>query len=180
MNSGTQTASTKLTGKSVSTTTMGSSNSTSGGTSNVNSSASTNGKTGSSATGSQAQSTSTNPTQGADWFTNYQTQIEQNIAKKEGSAEQVIGNSNSSTQQINQAQQELRQYMNLDGALMQARQAILGEGYQNCVIVPNTSGNTQVYVQAKQLTAADAVKVMNIVSQQMNIPINSVVVHKHA
>lgn len=180
MNSGTQTASTKSNDKSVSTTTMGSANSTGSGTNNATGTTNTGSKTGNSTTGNQTQSTSANPTKGADWFTNYQTQIEQNIAKKEGSAEKVIGNSSSSTQQINQAQQQLRQYMDLDGALMQARQAVVGEGYQNCVIVPNTSGNTQVYVQAKKLTAADAVKVMNIVSQQMNIPINSVVVHKHA
>ncbi|WDL97024.1 SpoIIIAH-like family protein [Alicyclobacillus sp. ALC3] len=181
MNSGAQTATTKTSGgPSVTTSTVSpqASNTTTG---NAASSA---GGTKTGTSGSQSGSTSgaTTPTSGTDWFTNYQTQVEQNIAKKEGVAEQIIGSSSSSTAQINQAQQQLRQYMNLDGAMMQARQAILGEGYKNCVIVPNENpqGLTQVYVQTKKLTPTNAVKVMNIVSQQMNVPMNQIVVHEHA
>lgn len=179
MNSGAQTATTKTGGGSVTTTTTGpqTSNTTTG-----NAAKGTGTHAGTSGAKSGATSGTTTPTSGKDWFTNYQTQVEQNIAKKEGAADQVIGSSSSSTAEINQAQQDLRQYMNLDGAMMQARQAILGEGYSNCVIVPNENphGLTQVYVQTKKLTPANAVKVMNIVSQQMNIPMNDIVVHEHA
>lgn len=178
MNSGSQTASTNTSSPSVTTTTVGpqSSNSTSS-TGKPTTNTTGSGNHGS----SSASSTPSTPTKGTDWFTNYQTDVEQQIAKEEGAAQQVIGNSNSSTQAINQAQQQLRHYMNLDGAMMQARQAILGEGYNNCVIVPNQSGTgVQVYVEAKTLSAPEAVKVMNIVSQQLNIPINSVIVHRHA
>lgn len=184
MNSGTTTTTSATGGSSIATSTQDAGNSTgtsgathkSGGTttSSGKSQASTTSKTTSNPTASQ-------PTSGQDWFTNYQTKVDQQIAKEEGDAEQVIGNSNASTQQISQAQQDMRQYEALSGGIMQAREAVIGEGYKNCVIVPNSSGNgAQVWVQTKQLTASDAVKVMNIVSQQLNVPINSVIVHQHA
>ncbi|MDQ0188356.1 SpoIIIAH-like family protein [Alicyclobacillus cycloheptanicus] len=190
MNGGqTTTTSSTDTSPSISTTTTQENGSSSQGSQNAGgttATGSTSASTGKSASQSTSKSSSsvnaaTGPSSGADWFTNYQTQVEQQISQKEAAATQIIANSNASTQQLAQAQQELRQYMNLDGAISDARQQILGEGFKNCVIAPNATGQgAQVYVQTNKLSAEDAVKVMNIVSQQLNIPINSVIVHQHA
>lgn len=177
MNSGTTTTTTSGgSGPSITTTTQGGgATQDNGGSTSKPSSQS--GQDTSKGTSSKATS---QPASGTDWFTNYQTHVEQTITAKEAAATQILANSNSSTQQLSQAQQEMRQETALMGAISQARDAVIGEGYSNCVIAPDANGtDVQVYVQAKTLTASQAVKVMNIVSQQLNVPINSVIVHKH-
>lgn len=136
-------------------------------------------------TPANAKSTSAQTTSGvpnesvSDWFINYQNQVEQNLSQKEDMYQSILTNNNASTEQIARAEQELQQLHNLEGGMADAMDAIKGEGYKNCVIVPNVDGNSvTVYVQApKGLTADQAVQIMNIVSRQMNVPINHVYVN---
>jgi stage III sporulation protein AH len=111
-----------------------------------------------------------------------QTQVEQQISQQEETLQSVISNNNASSTDITKAEEQLKQLNALDGGIKNATDMILGQGYKACAIVPNpgATDHATVYVKADKLSASDAVKIMNIVSTQLNIPINNVVVKIHA
>lgn len=130
-------------------------------------------------TGSPSTTTSS-----SDWFQNTSTQIEQQLSEKQDTLLGVIQNNNSSTDQVSAAQKQLNSLENVIGGMANAKDEILSEGYQDCVIVPIASGQSQldkvqVVVKTKTLSAADAARIMNIVSQQLEMPITSVSVTMH-
>lgn len=188
MNNGVTTTSTNSTGPSVATSSgpPSTTNSVSGGGSGSASSSGSvpNSGTGSSNPGSSATSSSPSSTSSAtnpsDWFVKMETQVNQDLSRQEDYYSQIISSNNASASQMTQAEDQLKQLETLMGEIGNARDAVMGEGYQACVIVPDLKTNSAtVYVQTNKLSASNAVKVMNIVSQNLNIPINNVVVNAH-
>ena len=133
---------------------------------------------------STSESTSASSSVGTastDFFIKLQTQLDQELSRQEDVYSQVISSNNASANQMTQAEDQLKQLETLIGEIGNARDAVMGEGYKACVIVPDLKTNqATVYVKSTNLSASDAVSVMNIVSQNLNIPINNVVVNKHA
>jgi stage III sporulation protein AH len=170
MNNGSDVTAGKSQGPSVSTSTSAPSGST-------NSSSSGSVTTGAPDSGSQASTGSS-----SDFFIQMQTQVEQQISQQEDQLMQVISNNNASSSDISKAETQLKQLTALDGGIKNATDMILGQGYTACAIVPTPGqlDHATVYVKSNKLTASDAVKIMNIVSQQLNIPISNVVVKMHA
>jgi stage III sporulation protein AH len=116
-----------------------------------------------------------------DWFVSQETHLDQQMSEQISNLQQVIANNNASTDTISKAEQSLQNLENLKGNIAEARDAIVGDGFKECVIVP-TAANAQmhVYVKSDKLAASDVVKIMNIVSQQLEIPMTSVIVTSHA
>lgn len=120
---------------------------------------------------STANSSSTNSESGQmsssdNWYNELQSQIDNTISQKISNYQAVIANNNASAEQITAAEKELGKETTLYNGLQQATAAVVAEGYKNAVIEPDNSQTTfTVYVQAKSLSPADAVKVMNVVSQ---------------
>ena len=110
-----------------------------------------------------------------------ETQVNQDLSRQEDYYSQIISSNNATASQMTQAEDQLKQLETLIGEIGNARDAVMGEGYKACVIVPDLKTNAAtVYVQTNKLAASDAVKIMNIVSQNLNIPINNVVVNAHS
>jgi stage III sporulation protein AH len=58
----------------------------------------------------------------------------------------------------------------LQGELQNARDQVIGKGYKDCVIMPlGDYSKVAVYVKADKLTPEQAVQIMHIVSEQLNI-----------
>lgn len=153
-------------------TTSGSTTSTSGSTSNT---------TGGSTPTTKRTSASSTSASSNDWFVSQQTSLDQQFSEKIANLQAVISNPNASSSQITQAEDSIKQLTNLKGNLEQARDEVLGDGYKECVIVPDATGtNMHVYVKATTFTNSDAVKVMTIVSQQMDIPMMNILVTQHS
>ncbi|MCL6598442.1 MAG: SpoIIIAH-like family protein [Alicyclobacillus macrosporangiidus] len=117
----------------------------------------------------------------SDWYVNMETKLEQQYAQQMDTYNQVISNSSASADQIGQAKQKLEQLQTLVGNLDTARDRVLGQGYKDCVIIPDASGQKAVvYVKTDKLTAQQAVSIMNVVSQQLNLPVVNVTVQAKA
>lgn len=135
---------------------------------------------------SSANTTGTSSTGGttlsaSDWFVKMETQVNQDLSRQEDVYSQIISSNNATASQMTQAEDQLKQLETLIGEIGNARDAVMGEGYSACVIVPDLKTNAAtVYVQTTNLTASNAVKIMNIVSQNLNIPISNVVVNAHS
>ena|GEM_PF-2198536 len=127
-----------------------------------------------------------NAVSASDWFVQSRTQVEQNMTKSTDMYEQIMANQSSTNAEVAQAQQDLEQVQSIQGGMQNARDAILGDGYQDVVIFPNIdpkSGDltsVSVYVKTNQLSTNQAVQIMNIVSQHMSTPLDNITVHKHA
>jgi stage III sporulation protein AH len=141
--------------------------------------AGTSGQTSTTGTGtSQAGGTASSS---SDWYVNMETQLEQQYAQQVDTYNQVISNSSASADQIGQAKQKLEQLQTLVGNLETARDRVLGQGYKDCVIIPDASGQKAVvYVKTDKLTAQQAVSIVNVVSQQLNLPVVNVTVQAKA
>ncbi|MCL6631651.1 MAG: SpoIIIAH-like family protein [Alicyclobacillus herbarius] len=114
-----------------------------------------------------------------DWFISQQTQVQQNLAKLEDTYKNIITNTKSPDSQVAQAQEAIQVLENVRGGIENAHDAIVNDGFQDCVIYPvfDKQGDltkVNVYVKAKKLSADQAVKVMNIVHQQLNIDLMNV------
>ncbi len=170
------------TGPSVTTTTStGQTNSTGSPSSQAQGSKTQGGSTQSSKETTKTQPSSAPAASSDDWFVSQQTQLDQQMSEQISNLQQVIANNNASTDTISKADSQLQNLENLKGNLAEARDAIVGDGFKECVIVP-TASNSQmhVYVKSDKLAASDVVKIMNIVSQQLDIPMTSVIVTSHA
>ncbi|MCL6516194.1 SpoIIIAH-like family protein [Alicyclobacillus sp.] len=143
-------------------------------------------KSGTTQTSAQNQQTGTSAGSGsadssADWYVNMETKLEQQYAQQVDTYNQVISNSSASADQIGQAKQKLEQLQTLVGNLETARDRVLGQGYKDCVIIPDASGQKAVvYVKTDKLTAQQAVSIVNVVSQQLNFPPVNVTVQAKA
>lgn len=173
MNNGNEVTTGKNQGTSVSTSTTSATGS--GGSESGSGTQSGSGSTGQTNTSSTASESS-------DFFIQMQTQVEQQISQQEDQLMQVISNNNASSSDISNAEAQLKVLTALDGGIKNATDMILAQGYTACAIVPTPGqlDHATVYVKASKLSASDAVKIMNIVSQQLNIPISNVVVKMHA
>ncbi|RIV23008.1 SpoIIIAH-like family protein [Alicyclobacillaceae bacterium I2511] len=132
-------------------------------------------------TSGQGTSSQTSTATGTDWYVNMQTQLEQQLAQQMDSYNQVIDNNNSSSDQIAQSQQKLNDLQTLSAELSNARDMILAKGFKDSVIIPASQSDQPVVVYVKasqQITRTQAVEVMSIVSEQLNIPITNVVVRQ--
>lgn len=140
----------------------------------------------SSSTGGSLNSTShassgTSSTSAGDWFTQQQTLVNNTISQKISGYESIIANNNASQEQVAQASKAVGEEQALWNNLQQATQAILAEGYKSAVITPDKNQqNFEVYVQSSHLQNADAVKIMNIVSQQLDISMLNISVKAHS
>ncbi|OFW75353.1 MAG: hypothetical protein A2201_02520 [Alicyclobacillus sp. RIFOXYA1_FULL_53_8] len=188
MNNGVQTTSNSGTagspGSTVTTVTPPAGSSTTSGTSTLGGSTAT--QTGSSATTTGSGNSGSSPSQSAspsasDWFVTLQTQVDQELSRQEDVYSQIISSTNATANQMTQAEEQLKQLETLIGQIGNAKDAVMGEGYKAVVIIPDLKTNqATVYVKTSTLSASDAVKVMNIVSQNLNVPINNVIVNKHS
>lgn len=174
MNNQTSTASTSPSGATVSTSVSNLSDSSSGSTSH------------SKTTNTSSQSNSSTPTQttnatASDWFTTQRTTVDQQMSQQIDRLKAEMANSSSSSDQIAQASKELGTLESLDAGLGNAAQAIESDGFKNAVIVPDAKQtNFKVYVEANSLQKSDVVKIMNIVSQQLDVSMLNVSVNQHA
>lgn len=176
---------TSTTGGADSVTTSGAPGTDSGsGSSQASGSGSSTGQSDSSSSTSGQSNTNTK-TSDNDWFITSRTTQEQKLAQQDDMYKEIISSDKSSNAQVVQAQQEDKQLTAIEGAMGQARDAVLAEGYPDCVIFPTTDTKTgvvtkvQVYVKADKLTNDKAIQIMNVVSQNMGIGINNIVVHEH-
>jgi stage III sporulation protein AH len=135
----------------------------------------------SSASSSKDTSTGGSSTQtSADWYVSTQTQLDQDMAKKMDTQEQIITSNNASSDQLKAAETQYSQLQDLEGGIKSAQAMIVGKGYQDCLIEPSNSGKTIVYVKVAKLTNMQAVEIMNIVSLQLNVSAADVVVNPKA
>lgn len=173
MNNETSTTTTSNSTSVATTTVPSSTNSTGGSTNNAASGSTDNNTTSSNAT----HSTSATQTSSSDWYVNMQTTLDTQMAKEIDTERAVLANNNSSSDQLAQAEQKLRTLQAEQGGLQSAKDMVVGMGYQDCVIVPN-SDNTKVivYVKANKLSQTQAVQIMNKVSQELNLSAANVVV----
>ncbi|GLG00962.1 hypothetical protein Alches_10010 [Alicyclobacillus hesperidum subsp. aegles] len=126
-------------------------------------------------------SSETGMTSTGNWYNSLQTLVNNQISQRISNYQSVIANNNASQSQIAEAQKALGNEESLYNSLQQATQAVLAEGYANAVIEPDKDQKTfTVYVQAKDISRADAVKIMNVVSQQLDVSILNISVKPHA
>jgi len=112
----------------------------------------------------------------SDWFANTEVTLTKEMTQQADTLNQVIGNTNATSEQVASALTELQRLHAMQGNISNAKDDILGEGYQDCVIEPNADKAT-VYVKAVTMTAEQSVNIMNIVSQQLSIPITNITVY---
>ncbi|MCL6453195.1 MAG: SpoIIIAH-like family protein [Alicyclobacillus sp.] len=142
----------------------------------------TSGSTGSGQANEASTSTSTSgsSTSTTDWFVNMETNQEQQMSKEIDTQRAILANNNASSEQLSQAEQKLNQLTTEQGELANAREIVLGKGYQDCFILPNAD-NTKftVYVKSSsKITPEEAVAIMNAVSQQLNTSAANIVVQQ--
>jgi stage III sporulation protein AH len=134
----------------------------------------------SSASSSNAGTGGSSTQTSSDWYVSTQTQLDQDMAKKMDTQEQIITSTNSSSDQLKAAETQYSHLQDLEGGIKSAQAMIVGKGYQDCLIEPSNSGKTIVYVKVAKLTNVQAVEIMNIVSQQLNVSAADVVVNPKA
>lgn len=106
----------------------------------------------------------------SDWYVEYQTQLNQDMDQQIDTYSKLLTNSNATEAQLSQAQQQLTNLKQLQGGIGNAHDMIVAKGYKDCVIVPNKDYTKfTVYVKTSKLSADQAVQIMHIVSQQLNI-----------
>ncbi|MFB5191143.1 SpoIIIAH-like family protein [Alicyclobacillus fastidiosus] len=136
---------------------------------------------GASATNSTSSTSSTGATATTDWYTNQQTNVSQQLSEQIDRQKAVLANNNASSDQIASAESQLAELQDLTGGIDNATQMIKADGFKNAVIVPDAKLQTfSVYVQASNLQKDDVIKVMNIVSQQLDVSMLNVTVKAHA
>jgi len=160
----------------------GSGTTTSGSTTTPNASQTSSSSSGSSSAAGSAtgMGTTAGSTSADDFFVQTQTQVDSQMSKQLSSLQDVIANNNASSATISQAEQQLQVLTNTQGNMLEAKDAVIGDGYQDCVIVPTSGAKLLVYVKATKFGATDAVNVLNIVSQQMNVPMTNIIVKQHS
>ncbi|MBX5436311.1 MAG: SpoIIIAH-like family protein [Alicyclobacillaceae bacterium] len=116
-----------------------------------------------------------------DFFVIQQTSVTAQITRNEDRLMQVLSNDNASQADIANAEQQLKKLQSWQGGIESAEEEIKGDGYLDCAIVPNADySEVKVYVRSKSpLTKLDAAKIMDIVSEQLNFPMENIVVKSH-
>jgi stage III sporulation protein AH len=115
-----------------------------------------------------------------DWFISQQTQVNQQLTKMEDTYKNIITNTKSPNSQVAHAQEAMQILENVRGGILNAHDAIVNEGFKDCVLYPVFDSKTgaltkvNVYVKADKLSADQAVKVMNVVHQQLNIDLTNI------
>ncbi|MCY0896368.1 MAG: SpoIIIAH-like family protein [Alicyclobacillaceae bacterium] len=132
---------------------------------------------GSTSTTPAASAGTTNPN---DFFVSTQTQLDKNMSEQLDNLRSVVANANASPEQIGNAETSIKHIMDLRGEMANARDAVLGDGYKECVIVPDAGDRYTVYVESKAISPTDAVKIMNLVSQQLGVSMANIIVTAHA
>ncbi|SIS63137.1 SpoIIIAH-like family protein [Alicyclobacillus vulcanalis] len=127
------------------------------------------------------ETTGSNVSSADNWYNALQASVNNEISQRISNDQAIIANNNASQAQIAEAQKQLGEEEALYNSLQQATQAVIAEGYKNAVIAPDKNQTTfTVYVETNHLSKADAVKIMNIVSQQLDTSIFNISVKPHA
>ncbi|MDI3256608.1 MAG: SpoIIIAH-like family protein [Kyrpidia sp.] len=121
---------------------------------------------------------------GSDFFAEMalkETQRESGTVER---LQEVIANPKSSTEEVAQANNQLRQITDMQGKAEQVVDMLKGAGFPQAVILPAGSGDVNfdhvtVYVQASSLSPQQAVNVMGIVHGQMGVPASNITVYWH-
>jgi len=152
---------------------------TSTGNNTSNQGAGSGGTTSSSAANSTS-SQSSGAASASDWFVNMETTQTQQMSQQIENQRTVLANNNATSEQLSQAEQKLQELTAVQGELATAREIVLGKGYQDCVIVPSSDGMkfTVNLMSKNKVTAAQAVAIMNAVSQELNVSAANVVVQQ--
>ncbi|MFD1675029.1 SpoIIIAH-like family protein [Alicyclobacillus fodiniaquatilis] len=130
---------------------------------------------------SKATSSDVTTTSASDFFTNTETSVEQQLSEQESNLKAEMTNTKASDAQITKASNQLQKLQSLDGGMDYAIDAIKADGYKSAVIVPdNNQEKFTVWVEANSLQKDDAIKIMNIVSQQLDISMLDISVKAHA
>lgn len=110
-------------------------------------------------------------TSASDAVLNAQTQVKDELAKRSEMALKIIDNGNSTSDQIQNATQDLTQVNALTAGIDNAETAVESQGYAQCAVVPTANDNgATVYVVGKTLTALKAAEILDVVSQNTGIP----------
>ena len=119
-------------------------------------------------TGTSGQSALT-PTS-TDWYIDQQTKLDDQMSQQMDRLRTVLSNNNASSDQLSQAEQQLKQLQTLQGELQNARDMVVANGFKDCVIIPvGDYSKVTVYVKASKLSPDQAVQIMHTVSEQLNI-----------
>jgi stage III sporulation protein AH len=126
------------------------------------------GKTGQDSGSSAQQNTSAGS---ADWYVEQQTKLKQDIEKQIDTYSKVLTSNNATEEQLSQAEQQVNRLQSIEGGIDNAHDIIVTKGYKDCVIMPNRDySKFTVYVKTNKLTTEQAVQIIHIVSEQLNIP----------
>jgi stage III sporulation protein AH len=114
----------------------------------------------------------------SDFFVSYHLKESEEISQKVEQLQQVIANAKSSPEQVDQAKKELETLNNNADKVDKVIELITAEGYPDA-IVNLKDGKVTVTVQSQELDKKKAVKIMSIVSKEMQVPSAKVTVTNH-
>ncbi|MBA4494990.1 SpoIIIAH-like family protein [Paenactinomyces guangxiensis] len=103
-----------------------------------------------------------------DYFVAYQLQRNTLRQKETERYMQVLTNPEASKEQLQEAKQKIDQLMKVDKTETVLEELIRKEGYSDAVVVTSDS-HVDVVVQSDKLTNAQAVKLINLVKQHLNV-----------
>ncbi|OUM84810.1 MAG: hypothetical protein BAA01_07720 [Bacillus thermozeamaize] len=110
-----------------------------------------------------------------DFF--YEYRMQRNIRREEQIERllNIVSNTEATNEAIADANRQLKELYAIEDKQYATEEMIKLEGYDDVVVIPG-DGKVNVIVKADQLTPEQALKIMNIVSQNMNVSAANVVV----
>ncbi|RAL26567.1 SpoIIIAH-like family protein [Thermoflavimicrobium daqui] len=109
----------------------------------------------------------------SDYFVAYQLQRNTLRGKMTEEYMKVLSNPNSSKQAIKEAEAKLNQLSQVDKQENVLEELIRKKGYRDAVVITNDE-HIDVIVQCDNLTKAQAVELISLVKQQMNMAANQI------
>lgn len=117
------------------------------------------------------------PSESSDYFIGYHLENNQKISKKTEELQNVIATGNSAAD-IDKAKKELDQLNAEQDMIDNVTGLLFKEGYPDAII-EKKDDKINVTVQAQQLDKKNAVKIMDLVAKEMNVPSRMVIVANH-
>lgn len=118
--------------------------------------------------------------QPSDWFVQMQLQDSNQQSKLIQTLQGTLSDPRASNAVVSSAYQELTQLQTQQANAQRIHDLLLGMNYPDSLVFFNPQGRVQVYVEASALSAAEAVRVINLVSQTLGVQSNLITVSNHA
>ncbi len=119
-------------------------------------------------------------TQPSDWFVQMQLQDSNQQSKLIQTLQGTLSDPRASNAVVSAAYQELTQLQTQQADAGRIHDLLVGMNYPDSLVFFNPGGRVQVYVEASKLSAAQAVGVINLVSQTLGVQSNLITVANHA